>query len=41
MVNEGDATAAEVLALMAFIRDEVYEKRGIRLTPEVHIIGEG
>ena len=41
IVNEGDATAAEVLALMAFIRDEIYEKRGIRLTPEVHIIGEG
>ncbi len=41
IVNDGDATAAEVLALMAFIRDEVYEKRGIRLTPEVHIIGEG
>jgi UDP-N-acetylmuramate dehydrogenase len=41
IVNEGDATAAEVLALMAFIRDQVYEKRGIRLTPEVHIIGEG
>ena len=41
IVNEGDATAAEVLALMAFMRDEVYEKRGIRLTPEVHIIGEG
>lgn len=41
IVNEGGATAAEVLALMAFIRDEVYEKRGVRLTPEVHIIGEG
>jgi UDP-N-acetylmuramate dehydrogenase len=41
IVNDGDATAAEVLALMAFIRDEVYEKRGIRLTPEVHIIGDG
>jgi len=40
IVNEGDATAAEVLALMAFIRDQVYEKRGIRLIPEVHIIGE-
>ena len=40
IVNEGDATVADVLALMAFIRDEVYEKRGIRLTPEVHIIGE-
>jgi UDP-N-acetylmuramate dehydrogenase len=41
IVNEGDATAAEILALMAFIRDEVYEKRGVRLTPEVHIVGEG
>jgi UDP-N-acetylmuramate dehydrogenase len=41
IVNEGGATAADVLALMAFIRDEVYEKRGIRLIPEVHIIGEG
>ena len=40
IVNEGEATAAEVLALMAFIRDRVYEKRGIRLTSEVHIIGE-
>ena len=41
IVNEGNATAADVLALMAFIRDEVYKKQGIRLTPEVHIIGEG
>lgn len=41
IVNEGGATAADVLALMAFIRDEMYEKRGIRLIPEVHIIGEG
>jgi UDP-N-acetylmuramate dehydrogenase len=41
IVNEGDATAAEVLALIAFIRDEVHERRGIRLIPEVHIIGEG
>jgi UDP-N-acetylmuramate dehydrogenase len=41
IVNEGGATAAEVLALMAFVRDEVYEKRRIRLIPEVHIMGEG
>jgi UDP-N-acetylmuramate dehydrogenase len=41
IVNEGDATASEVLALMAFIRDQVYERRGIRLAPEVTIIGEG
>ncbi len=41
IVNDGDATAAEILALMGFIRDEVYEKRGIRLTPEVQVIGEG
>ena len=41
IVNEGDATASEVLALMAFIRDQVYERREIRLAPEVTIIGEG
>ena len=41
ILNEGGATAADVLALMTFVRDEVYEKRGIRLIPEVHIIGEG
>ncbi len=41
IVNEGGATAAEVLALMAFVRNEVYEKRGVQLIPEVHIIGEG
>lgn len=41
IVNEGKATAAEVLALMTFIGNEVYERRGIRLTPEVHVIGEG
>ena len=40
ILNEGGATAADVLALMTFVRDEVYEKRGIRLIPEVHIIGE-
>lgn len=40
IVNGGDATAADVLELMAFIRDEVYKKRGIQLSPEVHIIGE-
>lgn len=41
ILNEGGATAADVLALMTFVRDEVYEKRGIRLIPEVRIIGEG
>jgi UDP-N-acetylmuramate dehydrogenase len=41
IVNEGDATASEVLALMAFIRDQVYEKRGIRLALEVTIMGDG
>ncbi len=40
IVNEGDATAEEVLALIAFMSDAVYEKRGVRLIPEVLIIGE-
>jgi UDP-N-acetylmuramate dehydrogenase len=40
IVTQGDATAGEVLALMAFMSDEVYEKRGLRLIPEVLIVGE-
>ena len=40
IVNEGDATAEEVLALIAFISDAVYEMRGVRLIPEVLIVGE-
>lgn len=37
VVNLGDATAAEVKALMQDVSDKVYENSGIRLEPEVRI----
>ena len=37
VVNDGGATSAEILALMAEIRRRVYEHSGIRLEPEVRI----
>lgn len=40
IVNEGGATAAEVLALIECIRRRVREERGIELETEVEIIGE-
>jgi len=38
IMNCGDATAADVLALVAKIRSAVYQKRRIRLQPEVRIV---
>ncbi|MEE8574457.1 MAG: UDP-N-acetylmuramate dehydrogenase [Thermodesulfobacteriota bacterium] len=40
IVNTGDATARDVLTLMALIRDKVYSTRGIVLEPEIKVIGE-
>ncbi|MCL1846050.1 MAG: UDP-N-acetylmuramate dehydrogenase [Defluviitaleaceae bacterium] len=40
VVNRGDATARDVLALMHHVQDTVYEKFGVRLEPEVRILGE-
>lgn len=39
IINRGDATAADILALIARVRDEVEQKYGIRLVPEVHRVG--
>lgn len=38
VINTGDATANDVLALMRIIRETVYEKSGIMLEPEVRLI---
>jgi UDP-N-acetylenolpyruvoylglucosamine reductase len=38
--NEGDATTAEVLALMAEGRRRVFDSFGVELEPEVQILGE-
>ncbi len=40
IVNMGRARAADVLALMALVRDRVYALKGIVLEPEIKVIGE-
>lgn len=40
VVNTGDATAADVLALIEHIQDEVRDQFGVELEPEVHRVGE-
>jgi UDP-N-acetylmuramate dehydrogenase len=39
VVNKGNATAADVLALMRQVQATVYEKYGVKLEPEVQILG--
>lgn len=40
LINKGDATATDVLALKKLVQDTVYEKFGVKLEPEVRIIGD-
>ncbi len=40
IVNEGGATAKDVLALIGLIRDKVKEKYGVLLDPEVKVVGD-
>ncbi len=40
IVNNGEAKAADVLNLMATIRDKVYSSMGVMLEPEIKVIGE-
>ena len=40
VVNSGNATAADVLKLIKEVQDRVYAKNGVKLFPEVRIIGE-
>ncbi|TDJ48084.1 MAG: UDP-N-acetylmuramate dehydrogenase [Gammaproteobacteria bacterium] len=40
IINTGDATAADVEALIAHIRDVVTTRHGVSLDLEVHIVGE-
>ena len=40
IVNTGGATAADVLALMAEVQREVEARFGVRLEPEVRVLGE-
>jgi UDP-N-acetylmuramate dehydrogenase len=40
IVNEGQATAADIEFLMAHVTQEVERQQGVRLVPEVRILGE-
>lgn len=40
IVNQGDATAADVLALIAHIQNTIKERVGVDLAPEYRIVGE-
>lgn len=40
IINTGGATAADVRALMNMIQKAVWEKEGVWLEPEVHLVGE-
>lgn len=39
VINRGDATCADVLALMEKVQERVYAKTGVLLEPEVEILG--
>lgn len=41
LINTGDATAQDMLALIAYCQRTVEEKFGVRLETEVRIVGEG
>lgn len=40
VVNQGNATADDILNLIKFVQDRVYEAKGVKLEPEVRIVGE-
>ncbi len=40
IINRGDATAADIETLIQFIITRVEEQQGVRLVPEVHIVGD-
>ncbi|MEK7850469.1 MAG: UDP-N-acetylmuramate dehydrogenase [Deltaproteobacteria bacterium] len=40
IVNNGSATAKDILSLLDDVMEKVYEKRGIALEPEIKIVGE-
>lgn len=39
VINRGGATATDILQLMALIQNTVYDKFGVKLEPEVRIVG--
>ena len=41
IVNTGGASASDILNLMHLVQDTVFDRFGIKLEPEVHILGDG
>ena len=39
VINKGGATATDILELMDIVTDTVYDKYGVKLEPEVKILG--
>ena len=39
IINRENATASDVIALLGLVSDTVFEKTGVRLEPEIRIIG--
>ena len=40
IVNDGGATARDVLQLLGQLQEMVFEQTGVRLEPEIRILGE-
>ena len=40
IINTGNATAEDIIHLMRLVQNTVYDKFGVMLEPEVHIVGE-
>lgn len=40
IINRGDATAKDITALMRLVQNTVFDQFGVRLEPEVRIVGE-
>lgn len=40
IVNRGSATAADIVTLITIIQEKVWQERGIRLEPEIRIVGD-
>jgi UDP-N-acetylmuramate dehydrogenase len=40
LINKDNATAKDIIGLMRVVQDEVYQNAGVRLEPEIRIIGE-
>ena len=41
IINKGGATAQDVLDLIKYVQDRVYEEKGVHLEPEVRLITVG